>query len=243
MAKLQRTGDVFVLELGDDGNRFTLERVAELISLVEEVAAAPGPRALVTAASGKAWALGLDVAWIAAHRDRTAELVQSMHRLDAALLEAPFASVAAIQGHAFAGGALLALAHDERVMRADRGFFCLPEIDGRIAFTPGLTSLVRARVAPQIAHRLLVTGEPLTPEVAAAAGIVDELAPASEVLERAIVRAERLAGKDAATLGTIKRTLYGETLAALRDEDANRADAESFDAAIEMMLGAGAEDG
>ena len=63
-----------------------------------------------------------------------------VHELLARLLEIGVPTVAAIQGHAFAAGAMLALAHDERVMRADRGWSCLPEVDINIPFTPGMSA-------------------------------------------------------------------------------------------------------
>jgi enoyl-CoA hydratase/carnithine racemase len=235
MPALERRGEVFVIDLGGDGNTFTPGYVERLIELLDEVAAAPPPRALVTAATGKAWGLGLDLGWIAGNRDAVDELAQAMHRLDARMLELPVPTVAAIQGHAFAGGALFALAHDCRVMRADRGFFCLPEIDGRIQFTPGLTALVRARLVPQVAHVALTTGRRWGGAEALAAGIVDEVADADGVLERALALAGALADKDPATLGAIKAELYGDVLAALRDADANRASAERFEAALSLV--------
>jgi enoyl-CoA hydratase/carnithine racemase len=239
MPVLERRDEVFVLDLGGDGNYFTPAYVAQLVGLLDEVAVAPPPRALVTAATGKAWALGLDLAWIGANPDGVDELVQAMHRLDARMLELPVPTVAAIQGHAFAGGAMFALAHDFRVMRADRGFFCLPEIDGHLPFTPGLTELVRSRLAPQVAHAALTSGRRYGGGEALAAGIVDELADVDGVLDCALAVAIALAGKDPATLGAIKAQLYGDVLAALRDAEANRAAPERFAAAL-ALLGADA---
>ena len=58
---------------------------------------------------------------------RSAPTSTRVHRLFARVLAFPRITVAAINGHAFAGGGMLALAHDFRVMRSDRGYFCLPE--------------------------------------------------------------------------------------------------------------------
>jgi Delta3-Delta2-enoyl-CoA isomerase len=137
------------------------------------------------------------------------------------VLELDVPSVAAIQGHCFAAGAMLALAHDERVMRADRGFFCLPEVDIRIPFTPGMSSLIAARLAPSAAHEAMTTGRRYGGRDAAAVGIVEAAVAAEEVVPRAIARAAELAAKDPATLGTIKRRLYAPVLAALRDAAGN----------------------
>ena len=58
----------------------------------------------------------------------------------ARFLTLPVPTAAAVVGHAFGAGAMLALAHDFRVMRADRGYFCFPEVDIRIPFTPGMAA-------------------------------------------------------------------------------------------------------
>ena len=55
-------------------------------------------------------------------------------------------SLAAPDSDVFAAGAMLALAHDLAVMRSDRGYFCLPEVDLGIPFTPGMNALIRARL-------------------------------------------------------------------------------------------------
>ena len=69
MPQLDRDGEVFVLDLGADENRFHPDWVASVSGLLEEVAAADGPRALVTAATGKFWSNGLDLDWLFSHPD------------------------------------------------------------------------------------------------------------------------------------------------------------------------------
>jgi enoyl-CoA hydratase/carnithine racemase len=157
-----------------------------------------------------------------------------MHELLARLLELPAPTVAALQLHTFAGGGLLALAHDYRVMREDRGYFGLPEVDVRIAFTQGTTDLARARLAPQVAHEALTSGRRYTGQEALAAAIVDELASEDDVVPKAIARAKRLSEKDPATYGAIKANLYRETLASLRDPSVRAADAQRFEFAVEL---------
>jgi enoyl-CoA hydratase/carnithine racemase len=220
MPTLDRDENVFVLNLGDDENRFNPEWVAGMNAALDEVIAEPS--ALVLAASGKFWSNGLDLEWFAANVEQVPSFLPQVHELFARVLESPVPVVAAIQGHCFAAGAMLALAADERVMREDRGYFCFPEVDIRIPFTPGMDALIKARLAPQVAHEAMTTGRRYGGGEAAMAGIVQAALPEDELLGHAVARATELAGKDPQTLGTIKQRLYAPALAVLRDESANK---------------------
>jgi len=216
MPSLTRTADVFVLDLGDTENRFHPDWLVQVNAALDEVVAAEGPRALVTAATGKFWSNGLDLEWLSGNTEKFAEYSAAVHELLARVLELPVPTVAALQGHTFAAGAMLALAHDFRVMRADRGFFCLPEVDIHIPFTPGMSALIRARLRPQVAHEAMTTGRRFGGADAAARAIVDEAADEGQVLTLAVERAQALAGKAAPVLGSIKTELYAPVLSALR---------------------------
>ena len=216
MPSLTRNDAVFVLDLGDGENRFNPDSLDAVEGYLDEVEAAPTPRALVTAATGKIWSNGLDLEWMAAHGDEAMPFVSRVHALLARVLELSVSSVAALQGHTFAAGAMLALAHDQRVMRADRGFFCLPEIDINIPFTPGMSRLIAARLPGATAHESMTTGRRYGGSDAAVAGIVDDAIGEADVLPRAIERAASLADKNPDTLRTIKQRLYSDTLKALR---------------------------
>jgi enoyl-CoA hydratase/carnithine racemase len=144
-------------------------------------------------------------------------LVSRVQELFARVLEAPYPTVAAIQGHCYAAGGMLALAHDVRYMREDRGFLCFPEVDIKMTFTAGMTSLLSAKLSAQTAHQAMVLGRRFTAPDAAAAGIIDLAVAETELREGALAAASALAGKDPATIGAIKTRLYSETLSLLRD--------------------------
>jgi Delta3-Delta2-enoyl-CoA isomerase len=211
-----------LLWLGDGQNRLTLDWIARVEAHLGEVEDSPAPRALVTTASGKCWSTGIDLDWIAANVEKTEEFLERLHALFARVLALGVPTVAAIQGHAFAAGAMLALAHDQRVMRQDWGYFCLPEIDLSLPFTPAMTELIRARLDPQVAHEAMTTGRRYDGADALARGIVDQLADADDLPARAINLAEPLADKDPATLAAIKQRLYARALAELHDPAATR---------------------
>jgi len=218
MIDLERDGDVFVLRMQGGENRFDVGLLAALDGALHTVEASEGAAALVTTGSGKFYSTGLDLEALAdggAARGR--EVLARMHALFARLLAFPTATVAALNGHAFAGGAMLALAHDFRVMRRDRGYFCLPEVDlatGR-PLTPGMYALIDARLERATFHEALVTGRRYPAPEAVTRGIVHEAVPEDAVLPRAIEMARALAGKDRATLGALKRGLFGSALQAL----------------------------
>jgi enoyl-CoA hydratase/carnithine racemase len=220
--QLDRDGDVWILNIGDDENRFHPDWISGVGDLVDQVAAAPAPRALVTTASGKFFSNGLDLEWLGQNADRVEDYVGQVHGLFAKFLAAPLPTVAAIQGHAFAAGAMLTLAHDWRVMRADRGFWCLPEADINIPFTPGMDALIRCKLSPATAADAMIGAGRFGGEDARGAAIVSEAVPEDRVLPTAVEIAAAHAGKDGATLGTIKSRMYADALATLADREGNR---------------------
>lgn len=209
--------NVFVLDLGDGENRFHPDWIASVDAALNEVEKAEGPRALVTAATGKFYSNGLDLEWLSAHPEQQESYRGSVHELFARVLSLPVITVAALQGHTFAAGAMFSLAHDFRVMRADRGFWCLPEADINIPFTPGMSALIRSRLAPQTAHEAMVTGRRYGGSDAEDADIVDRAVAEDAVRSTAVKIAEAQVGKAGATLGTIKARMYASVLATLRN--------------------------
>lgn len=213
MIDLQSEDGVFVLRMQSGENRFNLPFVEALDAALDKVEQA-GARALVTVGEGKFYSNGLDLEWMSGPgREQAAAAIARVHKLLGRMLAFPTITVAALNGHTFAAGAMLALAHDFRVMRDDRGFFCLPEADIQIPFTTAMDAVIRCKLSPVTAHEAMVTGRRYTAEQARAGQIVHATAAEAEVLPAALALAKTYAGKHAATLAAIKRTGYRAAIA------------------------------
>jgi enoyl-CoA hydratase/carnithine racemase len=221
MIDLERQRDVFVLTMKAGENRFNGPFLDALHGALDEVEASTGNGALVTTGEGKFYSNGLDLAWFGGEGSgQVLETLAKVDRLFARVLAFPMATVAAINGHVFAAGGMLAVAHDFRVMREDRGFFCLPEVDLGMGqpLTTGMYGLLGSKLSAATFHEALTTGKRFGGPAAVAAGIANETAAEASVLARAIEIAQGLAGKDRATMGALKRGLYAHALEALGSE-------------------------
>lgn len=184
---------VFILAMNDGkDNRLTaavFERLFESLNIVE---AHKGPTALVFTGSGKYFSNGFQMEYLKGVGDNA---VLQIHEAFRRFLGLKVPCVAAMNGHAMAGGAMLALAPDFRIMREDRGYFCVNELDLGIAFTQQMCALFEHKVPIRTRSHFVIGGVRYTPTEALKAGLVDELAPESEVLPRAVALAAKLASK------------------------------------------------
>ena len=216
MPTLSQDGALWTLHLGDDENRFTPAFLDEADGFLADLASSSEPAALVTTGGGRFYSNGLDLEWLGAHPQRLGGYVARVQQLFERVLTLPVPTVAAVNGHAFGAGAMLALAHDHRVMGDDRGYVCLPEVDIHIPFSPGMNALVMSKLSPRAAVDAMTTGHRFPGDEALAAGIVDATASLEDLPQAAAARVEHLAGKDRTTLGTIKQRMYADVVAALR---------------------------
>ncbi|OBG61738.1 enoyl-CoA hydratase-related protein [Mycobacterium sp. E3339] len=206
---------IAILHLGDDENRFSPEFLDTCNEQLDEIQSAA--QGLVTTGGDKFYTNGLDLDWLGAHGDQTQAYVGRVQALLARVLTFPLPTAAAVTGHAFGAGAMLAMAHDVRVMRADRGFFCFPEVDIRIPFTDGMAALIQAKLTPRAAVASMTTGRRFGGQEAAEFGIVDATAAEGKVTAAATDLLRPLAGKDPGTLGAIKQTMFRAAARALTE--------------------------
>jgi 3,2-trans-enoyl-CoA isomerase len=202
------------------------------------VVAVPAP-ASAPAASGRVAALvlsgapgmfsaGLDVPYLLT-LDRAGIRVMwnNLYRLLRTLAASPLPVVAAITGHSPAGGAVMAIYCDARVMAAGGDFrIGLNEVRVGLPMPPVILAAMRRLVGPRLAEQLCVSGALLSPEEALRVGLVDEVVPPEQVVARAVALAGELAALPRAAMTETRRLARADLVAVF--DGATEAEKESL---------------
>jgi enoyl-CoA hydratase/carnithine racemase len=209
MIDIEQQDEVAVVHWSDDENRFNRASVERWHDVLDELEAVEGPLAVVVVGEGRIFSNGLDLDSFASDPDDAGAVVDEVHRLFGRFLVFPAHTAFALNGHSFAAGAMLSCCADVRVMREDRGYWCLPEVDLGLPLTEPMVAVVTARLTVSAAAEAMNTGRRYTAAEAVTAGIVEHAVPEAEVLERAIALAAPLAAKDRNVIAQHKRMLFG----------------------------------
>jgi enoyl-CoA hydratase/carnithine racemase len=209
MSQLIRVTDfdgVSVLTLTAGENRFNLPFVLELDAALDEAFSRGAP--LVLTGEGKFFSNGLDLQWIGENAAQSDTMFRGLHRLYGRLLIAPVATIAAVNGHAFGAGLMLAASCDFRFMREDRGYLCFPEVDLGLTMSSGMNALCQTRYTKAALHEAWTTGSRFGAADAVRLGFADSAVPEADLLRRSAERVRPSRGKDGATLSGLKRQLH-----------------------------------
>ncbi len=220
MIDLTREGNVFVLTMNDDENRWNTTFVRSMSKALDEVEASTGPAALLTtSANKKFYSNGLDLDWRVStgdHRGGDRDVFgDEFMTLMARLITFPMPTVSAINGHAFGAGFMNALCHDVRMMRSDRGFICANEMElGMVIPNPEL-ALFRHKIPMNAFFETVQLARRWTGPDALAAGIVQQIAELDSLKIAALQKAEELSrlGENRKVYGGMKEHIYGENAA------------------------------
>jgi len=215
MLTLENQGEVLILRMDAGENRFGKAEIQQWNELLDEALASEGPKALVTTGTGKFYSNGLDLAYMQSGEVDPATYVETALAIMGRVLTFPAITIAAMNGHAFGAGAQIALAHDYRIMRKDRGYFCMPEIDLGMPLHPGMTALIQARLPIQTAHEVIATGTRYSGEMALDRRIVDRVEDEATVLSSAVEMAAGLAAKAAPVMSRLKAEMYPQVVEAM----------------------------
>lgn len=135
----------------------------------------------------------------------------------------PMPTLSLINGHAFAGGLVLAMFHDYRIQNPTRGLLCMNELEFGMALLPPMVSVFRGKIPPQAFRALVLEAKRFAGQEALEAGIVDAVGSG---VDEAIgfIRKRDLCGKaGTGVYGDMKEEMYRETLGLLDDHEGSNA--------------------
>lgn len=226
MAMIDYTLDdnIAVVALNDGENRFNPAFLNAFLEVLDAIEHQTEARTLVVhSRHEKIFSNGIDLEWlvpiiqkgdIPAARD----FFFLLNKLLLRLVTYPALTVAAISGHAFAGGAIMACAFDFRLMRSDRGFLCLPEVDLGIPFLPGMNAILAKAIPHCKLEEMQYTGCRLTGAECEKHHIVRKACPMSDLLDETLAFARSL-NKNRGIVHEMKRRLNRPIIRALEVED------------------------
>lgn len=203
------SSEVSVIQFSGTGV-FNPDVLAGVHQCLDAVEADETITAVLMTGEGKNFSQGLDLEYLMAHQEIFSQFVTETMFLAARLITFPVPVVSVVNGHAFGLGAMLVLASDYAVMRDDRGFFCLPEIDIGMTLTVRMNALVQARMSQRAVRETLFTGARLSGEAAVELGIVDAATSEDELMTRALEISEPMRSKPRHLLSGLK---YGQNKA------------------------------
>jgi enoyl-CoA hydratase/carnithine racemase len=220
LIQLDREGDVFVVSMTAGENRWNTTFVRAFNNVLDEIEMSTDPIAMVTAsANEKFFSNGLDLDWMAARGEHPGGdrgvFGREYMALCARLITFPIPTVAAVNGHAFGAGFMVALCHDLRIMREDRGYLCANEVEIGMTIPEPELALFRHKIPIGAFHETVVLARRWTGPAAKEAGFVHATATLENVRPVALQTANRQLGvaKNREVLGWMKERLYGERAA------------------------------
>ncbi len=206
---VQHTGSVAVLTWNEGENRVNLDSLARINEILDELETIEGPLSMVLTGSGKFFSNGLDLERFGSNPAEFGATLDELNRTIGRILVYPAYTVAALNGHTFAAGALISCAFDYRVMRSDRGYWCMNEAEIGLALNEQLWSILANRLPRATAIIAATTAHRFSGPDAHAHGIVEAVADEEHVVSHATSVAEKYATLDRKTLGQHKRLIHG----------------------------------
>ena len=226
MANIDYTLDesVAVVALNDGENRFNPDFLNGFLDVLDVIEHQTEARTLVVHSTHeKIFSNGIDLEWLVPIIQKgdvpaAKDFFFLLNKLLLRLVTYPAVTIAAITGHAFAGGAIMACTFDFRLMRSDRGFLCLPEVDLGIPFLPGMNAILAKAIPHHKLEEMQYTGCRLTAEECERDHIVRKACHISELLDETLTFARSL-NKNRAIVHEMKMRLNRPIIQAIEVED------------------------
>ena len=232
----KKDGSVALVTLTNGENRFNPFFNAAMLKAFAEIEQDSAISSVVISSNDpKNWSLGIDLIWMmdkVAKNDLPAirDFVYGANDVFKRILLYPMPVIAAINGHAFGDGSIMACCCDFRLMKADRGFFCFPEVDIDIPFLPGMLAILRKALPGHKLEEAVFTGKKMgAQELEADHVVLKASANAEELMADALAFA-RTFNKKRPIFGELKKRMNRHIIDVMEREDPEYIDAVNLTA-------------
>ena len=215
MIDLRKDGHIYILTLDNQDNTICLNWQEKILIALDEMENNYHKgTALVMIGQDKFFSNGVNIDVMKKYNEsELKKFARTMLDIHRRLLLLPFPTVAAINGHAFAGGAFLALSLDYRIMREDRGWISISEVDVGVPIPAPMMEILHTKLSAITVRDAVLTGKRYTANDALISGVIDYTATSDNLLVKATELAVNLASKEPSIFKTLKQTLYGDLAA------------------------------
>lgn len=221
----KKADTVGIIIMNNGENRHNPAFIRSLLGTLDEIERNPDISAVVISSSDpKNWSQGIDLQWITeamAKNDLPAirDFMYGLNKIFRRILLYPMPVIAAINGHTFGDGSIMACACDFRFMKADRGFFCFPEIDISIPFLPGMLAIVKKAIPYYKLEELVFSGKRTGAAELETHHVIIKACENEEVLMRETLAFAKTFTKKRAIFSEMKKRLHGTIIEIMDKED------------------------
>jgi len=179
---------------------------------------------MLTSTDEKNFCQGIDVDWLGQKmKDQDFDSIKSfLHGINAIfkrVLLMPVPVIAAINGHAFGNGAMLACTCDFRFMTKDKGFFCFPEVDISIPFLPGMIEFVRKAIPEYKFNEMILSGKRLGAQELQDSHVIVKASENKEALLKDALAFAKTSMKKRGIFGELKKRMHTDIIRVMETED------------------------
>ena len=227
IVKWEKDETVAVVTMCNGENRQNPTFTEEMMATFDEIVADVEVKSMVlTSDDPKFWSLGVDLGWMmkkmeAKDMKGISKWLFDNNEVFKFCLMAPIPTIAAITGHAFGNGAMLAGACDYRFMRADRGFLNFPEVNINIQFTPSMIAWMKKAIPYDLFIDMKFSGRKVGAAELEERHVIKKACDNAETTLSEAIAFAKTFNKSRATLTEMKKRTYKDIIDKMENEDSS----------------------
>jgi enoyl-CoA hydratase/carnithine racemase len=222
--EIKMEGQVAVATLNEGENRLNMDFLEKFINALDHIEKETDANVLVVrGADAKIFSNGIDLEWLMPIMQKNdvataKKFIETMMALFRKIALYPMPTIAAMTGHAFAGGAIMCCYFDFRFMRSDRGFMCFPEVDLGIPFLPGMMAAMKKAIPRYKLDEMVLTGKRCAAQECEEHHIITKACHIDQLMDE-VMNFAKLQNKRRPVVDLIKAEMNKDIIYAIDHED------------------------